>query len=526
MHMLNILYRYKAIPLIFILTIVIGVVYLHAVQRQQDFIRYQNMLSQTSTEGLANQVRYIINEQKRMVKLFANQNAELLKQYAFDYENEALFNRISARIKKVFPDYFAFTITDSRGEPYPPDFDNFIGELCINDIKQYAKTGEHHTKIHPNIHQYHYDIIGHIENKSFNAILLISFSPIEMMRLINNFELPGHQLMLVRKVPQFMIEVVKQGARSSIPRSDYRFSKEETQRILNSSFIKGTDWYSIDLYEKHLFSENRMTILKESATIIFMLLLVIIINNFYIQRVFKIQKQLNEEKERQDFIATISHELRSPLTSISGSLQLILNLTSDNEKTKQLAKIGIQGCSRILRLINNLVDSYKLRSHELAIKIKPDNIIDTVRVAVDEMKSYASSYGSNLDFINATNKDSILIPIDKERIIQVLINLISNAIKYGKKQDKVLVSLSEQKDRIRIEVTDHGPGIPSDLQDKIFRRFTSQDNDSDEHARSSGLGLSISKDIINRHSGIINYTSQEKMGTTFYIILPKLSEKQ
>jgi len=514
-------FRYKFLPLILTFIFVGSILYFHASQRLDDFKQYQSTLSTTSSIGLANQVKYIINEKKRLVALFANQNADLLKQYAFNHESEALYREISNRIKKVFPDYFAFTITDAKGNPYPPDFDNFIGDLCISDIKKFHDKDNHLPRIHPNMHQYHYDIISKINHKTFNAILLISFSPKNISELIKNIQLPNHQLMLVRKTDNLLIEVFEQGARNKLSRNNYNFSEDEQNHILSSHPIEGTDWHSIDMFNDALFTNNKIDILNQSFIIIIMLLIVMVMSFYFIQKLFKANKKLAHEQEKQDFIATISHELRSPLTSINGSLQLIYNITSNNEKTQNLAKIGIQGCSRILRLINNLLDSYKLKTNELSIYIQPTNIIEVIQSAVDEMQSYAESYQSTLTFNNNTDKETIIANVDPERIIQVLINLISNAIKYGSKHDHVSVSIHMQKNKVRIEVTDHGPGIPLKDQNTVFEKFSDTTTKSyTAHTSSAGLGLSISKNIISRHNGIINFISQEKTGTTFYIILP------
>jgi PAS domain S-box-containing protein len=227
------------------------------------------------------------------------------------------------------------------------------------------------------------------------------------------------------------------------------------------------------------------------------------------------RKQL--EKQKDDFIGVVSHELKTPLTSVRAFSQLLekhLQQNNDKRGIFFLSKMTNQ-LERLTQLMASFVNVYKIQNGKLALHKK--NF---------EMDELISSIVSDFQYITKTHSVErhghlkMTIYADRERIAQVLVNLISNAIKYSPGADKVNVIASQQEKMIIIAVQDFGLGIPKEEQDKIFERFFRVKGKREEDISGLGLGLYISNEIITRHKGKIWVESKEGEGSTFYFSLP------
>ncbi len=231
------------------------------------------------------------------------------------------------------------------------------------------------------------------------------------------------------------------------------------------------------------------------------------------------RKQL--EKLKSEFISTVSHELRTPLTSIRGSIGLLAGKFSDSlpEDARKLLEISLRNSDRLTHLINDLLDLEKIESGKMRFEYASIDPIGLARRAIEDNEGYASKLNIRLALDTDLTQGSILG--DHNRLLQVLANLISNAAKYSPPAGTVSVAVHREQNAFIFSVHDDGPGIPESFRSRIFQRFA-QANSSDTREKGGfGLGLSISKAIIERHGGTIGYQSQPGQGTTFSFRLPE-----
>jgi signal transduction histidine kinase len=225
---------------------------------------------------------------------------------------------------------------------------------------------------------------------------------------------------------------------------------------------------------------------------------------------------------KDQFVSTVSHELRTPLTSIRGALGLILGNTLGEPPPKMLNMLQIanQNSQRLLRIVNDILDLQKIEANQLEYRFQQVDLAKLLQNALLELESYASAHQVSFQ-LAVTAADSHLTA-DPDRLMQVLANLMSNAAKFSPANSSVLIHLEQPAaDQLRLTVTDQGPGIPESFKTRIFQPF-SQSDAADNRARGgTGLGLTISKAIVEQHGGHIRYVSAAGEGSSFIVELPR-----
>ncbi len=224
------------------------------------------------------------------------------------------------------------------------------------------------------------------------------------------------------------------------------------------------------------------------------------------------------EKIRTDFIATISHEFKTPLTSIMMGTDLLLSsgmggLTDDQKSITVALK---EDCERLSALVSDIMELTKLESGRAVFRIKPCSIVGIIESTYRQFKQIAGQKSIDLEF--DADEDLPLVSADFEKIVWVLNNLVSNAIKYTNAGDDILISASVKNDKMYISVKDSGVGIPDEYKENIFDRFF-QVKGNDLEIRGTGLGLSVAKEIIEAHGGKIWCESELDSGSTFSFTL-------
>ena len=223
---------------------------------------------------------------------------------------------------------------------------------------------------------------------------------------------------------------------------------------------------------------------------------------------------LKLDKLKSDFLANISHELRSPLTAARGSITY-LERTIQNPDAFQYLTIVEKNLTRLTRLINNLFDFTKLEAGKIEWEFNRENITILIEEVIEIMSPIAMEKDIRVDFVNP---GSVYALIDLERMEQVLVNILDNAIKFSENSRTINIGLEKTGDRVEIFIKDQGPGIDENLFENIFEKFYTVENHK-QH-KGSGMGLAISKAIIHAHEGDINIKSTLGQGSCFYIILP------
>lgn len=223
------------------------------------------------------------------------------------------------------------------------------------------------------------------------------------------------------------------------------------------------------------------------------------------------------DKLKSAFVAMVSHEFKNPLTVIIQSLCIILDesriqVSGDDKKFLELARKNIE---RLIRLVSNLLDLSKIEAGKMELKREE---IDIVSFLNEIIMSYENNLKEkSLSFYKDLPLDIGTIWADKDKLIEVVINLLNNAIKYTPEKGQVHFSVKKSDKEIRFEITDTGPGIPPEYKDKIFDKF---ERIAAEKEEGTGLGLPIAKEIVELHKGSIWVESESGKGSTFIFILP------
>ncbi len=221
---------------------------------------------------------------------------------------------------------------------------------------------------------------------------------------------------------------------------------------------------------------------------------------------------------RRDFLSTVSHELRTPLTSVKGSLQLVLGKASAlSAIERELLAISLKNTDRLIRMINDILDISQLELGKLDLSfasIAPGALVEE---AIAGLRAYAA--GRDIAIGCELDPELPLIAGDRDRLIQVLTNLVSNAAKFSPTGGRVLVRVSVVGAELRVAVRDWGAGIRACDHGRLFQRFQRLNPGRSEEP-GTGLGLAISKAIVDRHGGRIAVDSEEDLGSTFTVILP------
>lgn len=226
---------------------------------------------------------------------------------------------------------------------------------------------------------------------------------------------------------------------------------------------------------------------------------------------------------KAEFISTVSHELRTPLTSIKGALSIVLSGSAGqlDAKAQQLLSIAKNNADRLSRLVNDILDIDKLEFGNVRLNIMPLPIFPLLKQSIEQNQTYAERYGVRLQ-LDLCREELMLLAanVDSDRFLQVMSNLISNAIKFSHRGGEVRVCLDQDGDNILLSVVDSGQGIPAEFRQRIFTKFAQADSSDTRRRDGTGLGLSITKAIVERMGGSIDYVSVLNQGTTFMITLP------
>jgi signal transduction histidine kinase/ligand-binding sensor domain-containing protein/DNA-binding response OmpR family regulator len=236
-------------------------------------------------------------------------------------------------------------------------------------------------------------------------------------------------------------------------------------------------------------------------------------------------KEMDKVKSR--FFANISHEFRTPLTLIMGPLEQMLSTSRDKQHQKRL-NLMLRNSQRLLGLINQLLELSKFESGKMKLQACQQNIIPFLKGIVASFDPVASKNDLDLTFHTDNETENITLYFDPEKLEEAIFNLLSNAVKFTPPGGRITITVTrgsvEEENfpsgSVDISVCDTGPGIPRDQLAHIFDRFYQSDSTYEHHLKGSGIGLSITKEIVELHHGRIDVHSSEGEGTEFIIQLP------
>ena len=233
------------------------------------------------------------------------------------------------------------------------------------------------------------------------------------------------------------------------------------------------------------------------------------------------------ERMKNEFVSTVSHELRTPLTSIRGALGLLTGGAAGvlPKRAAHLARIALENSDRLMLLIDDILHIEKMESGNVPFDVRPEPVRQLLAQAIEANAAYGQQF--EVRFELAVAIPDCLVALDRNRFMQVMANLLSNAAKYSPPGGVVSVRAVRDDGMVRIEITDQGPGIPPEFRAKMFGKFSQADSSNTRPHGGTGLGLNIVRSIMERHGGDIDYittTESEtpgRSGTTFVVRFPE-----
>jgi PAS domain S-box-containing protein len=218
-----------------------------------------------------------------------------------------------------------------------------------------------------------------------------------------------------------------------------------------------------------------------------------------------------------DTLSVVAHELKTPLTMIQGSLQM-LGGAKLGESERELLQLAFRGVERMHRLTMDLLDLESAEAGQLGLHYEPLEVTALLREAAEFARGQAAAQGVTL--VLEAPPQGMLIEADRERLLQVLANLLANAIRMSPLGERVRLSAERRGQGIRIEVRDNGPGVPEDFRGRLFQRFA-RAQEGQPGYKGTGLGLAISKLIVEGHGGRIGFEAASGGGALFFFELPQ-----
>lgn len=258
------------------------------------------------------------------------------------------------------------------------------------------------------------------------------------------------------------------------------------------------------------------------SLLISVLVYFLLVKNIDLELAEKRAIEAGEHKNR--FFTQMTHELRTPMTAIHGSIRLLESGTvaPDSDKAKELLRNAERNSQRLIWLINDILDMKKLESGKLEYHKLDADLQEILQETIVEVEHYANQFDIVIHYRDKPDSP-VGVCVDRIRIQQVVANLLTNAIKFSPQGGEVTVSLALRDGLAYVEVSDQGPGLDETMKDDLFGEFSQADNTHNATRKivaSSGLGLSISKQLIEGHDGRIGFYNRKEGGATFFFEIP------
>lgn len=234
-----------------------------------------------------------------------------------------------------------------------------------------------------------------------------------------------------------------------------------------------------------------------------------------------VTEQEQNERDRREFVSNVSHELRTPLTSMRSYIETLSEgAWQDQEIAPRFLKITLDETDRMIRMINDLLDLSRMDNDNLKLNIEMVNFNELVNFVLDRFDVIIANSEKKYRIVREFTQRPLFVEVDTDRMIQVIDNIMNNAIKYSPDGGKITMRLIETHNNVILSITDQGLGIPKKDISRIFDRFYRVDKARARKQGGTGLGLAISKEVVKALGGTIWATSIENYGSTFYISLP------
>jgi signal transduction histidine kinase len=277
--------------------------------------------------------------------------------------------------------------------------------------------------------------------------------------------------------------------------------------LLSSGVVLGT--LCVAGFEPREWTEREVAVLGDLAASV--------VTEIELRLDLSARRQL--ERLKDELVSVVAHELRTPLTSIRGSLGLLASGSMDpaSPQARRMVQIATQNSDRLVRLINDMLDLERFESGGMELDLRDAGAASLVEQAVGSVRHAASAAGVRLEYDVAPE---LTLQADPDRVVQVLVNLLANAVKFSPRDGVVQVLAERRGEEAAFQVRDHGRGIPPEMLDVVFDRFRQVDSSDAREKGGTGLGLPICRNIVQQHGGRIWAASAVGSGSTFFFTLP------
>lgn len=294
------------------------------------------------------------------------------------------------------------------------------------------------------------------------------------------------------------------------------------EKLIFSSFLT-LSILSMVLITTALFAQNeidamgriRLFLIELGMFSISCLIILLVVRSFYQRTLVAVHQQLTLRRKSNEDAA---HELATPVSILKSRLQVMERQLADDDNLKENVVELVDATNRLVLLVDNIRALARAENCEFFAELSIIKLDRVVNAVISNFREAADR--ANID-VRLDSIESVTMVADAEGIERILANLISNGIKYGTAGGAVIVSLTQDRDSVNLRVSDDGCGIPQESIRHVFNRFYRVDKSSSREAGGSGLGLSITKAIVEAHSGSIKVESVEGKGSTFSVSLPK-----
>ncbi|WP_042147728.1 cell wall metabolism sensor histidine kinase WalK [Paucisalibacillus sp. EB02] len=244
----------------------------------------------------------------------------------------------------------------------------------------------------------------------------------------------------------------------------------------------------------------------------------------FITVISDVTEQEKIEQERREFVSNVSHELRTPLTTMKSYIEALIDGEWKNEAiAPRFLEVTQNETERMIRMVNDLLQLSKIDNKEHQLQKERSEFVGLFHHIIDR---FEMNIPEHIEFVRELPNEKLFVYIDKDRLIQVIDNIISNAIKYSPEGGKIICRVVKQRHQMLVSITDQGMGIAYDKLEKIFERFYRVDKARNRKLGGTGLGLAISKELVEAHHGKIWAKSSEGKGTTILFTLPLMGKKR
>ena len=233
-----------------------------------------------------------------------------------------------------------------------------------------------------------------------------------------------------------------------------------------------------------------------------------------------ITERRRAERMRDDLLSVASHELRSPTAAIVGTLRLLEIRLGErlDERSRETLELAKENGERMIELLEALLDAERLEREQGALDVAEIDLVEVVAAAVRLNQPYADRW--HVTFTLTPPTAAVPVQADRERLLQVLTNVMTNAAKFSPEGDVVELEVQPGDARHRVTITDHGPGIPEDFRGRVFDKFSRARTSESAPREGAGLGMRIARTLMERMGGGIGFESEVGAGTTFWLELP------